>query len=280
MPDIPALTLRVQRLTQSVDWWNTAVVFTLVLAAIAAIAVVIATRYALVRSRDLANAQGQLISAKDEQLTRDLKVKDLDIAGARKEAGVANRAAGEANRSAGLANQAAGDANERAAQLEVKAEHLHKENLDLESELSPRIFKDQYGAGKALEPFAPVNAVIEYLPDRECRDTAGQIALTLHDFAKWKLLSVNANSDESEFFDGVIVQIKSAGPVGEEVKRAEAGAEALISELNKTNIKARRHASARNFPEGVVVIRVGMKPNPALERIIREAEEKIRRPKP
>jgi hypothetical protein len=99
----------------------------------------------------------------------------------------------------------------------------------------------------------------------------------LHDFAKWKILAFRANPNEFVFFDGVIVQVNAAGIVPEDVERADKAAEALISELNKTKIASRMHAGDSAFPLGTIVVRVGMKPNPALERIEREWEEERRR---
>ena len=80
-----------------------------------------------------------------------------------------------------------------------KTEQLRKDNLELESSLSPRIFNDQGEAGKRLSIFAPVNAIIEYLPDRECKRTTQQIALTL-DLANWSIIAVRANPDERDYF--------------------------------------------------------------------------------
>ena len=80
VPEIQSLTLRVNALNQSVDWWNTAMVWALVFAALAALAVVVTTRVALMRAKELGDVQAELIQAKDRQLTLDLKDKDSKIA--------------------------------------------------------------------------------------------------------------------------------------------------------------------------------------------------------
>jgi hypothetical protein len=73
----------------------------------------------------------------------------------------------------------------------------------------------------------------------------------------------------------VIVQVHAAGAgLSADVMRAERGAEALILELNKTNIQARRLGADLKLPPGVVVIRVGKKPNPVIQRILRDWEKK------
>jgi len=80
VPEIQSLTLRVNALNQSVDWWNTAMVWALVFAALAAVAVVVTTRAPLMRAKELGDVQAELIQAKDRQLTLDLKDKDSKIA--------------------------------------------------------------------------------------------------------------------------------------------------------------------------------------------------------
>ena len=73
MSDIQSLAVRVQDLTRSVDQWNTYMIWALLATAIAAIFVAITTREVIVRSRQLASAQADL-------LKQDLKEKDLKIA--------------------------------------------------------------------------------------------------------------------------------------------------------------------------------------------------------
>ena len=93
VPEIQSLTLRVNALNQSVDWWNTAMVWALVFAALAAVAVVVTTRVPLMRAKELGDVQAELIQAKDRQLTLDLKDKDSKIAQALKDSADANRTA-------------------------------------------------------------------------------------------------------------------------------------------------------------------------------------------
>jgi len=77
--EIQALTVRAERPSKSVDWWNAAMIRTLILAAIAAVAVVVTTRIALARAKQLSNAQSEFSQAKDRDLQRALKGKDEDI---------------------------------------------------------------------------------------------------------------------------------------------------------------------------------------------------------
>jgi hypothetical protein len=99
--EIQSLALRARDLSQAVDRWNTAMIWALVLTALAAVLVVVTTRVALTKAKKLAGVQEELIRAKDAQLTSDLKEKDAKIA----------------------------DTNERAAALEVEALKLRKQLL-------------------------------------------------------------------------------------------------------------------------------------------------------
>ncbi|HLJ13031.1 MAG TPA: hypothetical protein VKV15_00925 [Bryobacteraceae bacterium] len=145
-------------------------------------------------------------------------------------------------------------------------ERLRKENLQLEKAFSRRYFMHQDKAAERLLQFGPVEVLIEYLQDGECRSTAGMIAYTLN-MAKWRFSAFRAVPYDSPFFDGVIVhglirEVNDAGIVPEHIERGSRAAEALIRELNKTDIKAHGHAADPNASPGVVVIRVGMNPGP------------------
>ncbi len=64
MSDIQSLALQAQDLGQSADWWNSAMIWALVFAAIAAIAVVVTTHNALKRAKQLGDAQEKLMDLK------------------------------------------------------------------------------------------------------------------------------------------------------------------------------------------------------------------------
>src|ERR1700688_4425761 len=73
MASIEELTTTVKTLGAAVDRWNSAMTAALVIAALAAIAVVVTTRLALVRARELGDKQTELIKAKDADLADNLK---------------------------------------------------------------------------------------------------------------------------------------------------------------------------------------------------------------
>lgn len=155
--------------------------------------------------------------------------------------------------------QSAAAANERAAQLEHKTEELRKVNLDLETYISPRSFKAQHEAAKALSPFAGTKVAIEYLPDVECKRTAGLIAFALM-MAKWQILSQASSTLDEHFSDGVDLMMPSRD--FENRNQLVDAATALAAELNKTGIKTKPANYSERVEKGTIRVRVGMKPGP------------------
>jgi hypothetical protein len=119
VPEIQLLTQRILELNQATDWWNAAMIWALVFVALSAIAVVGTTVMALRRAKQVGDAQSELIRVKDNQLTIELRAKDVNIADAQK-------AAGEANERAGAAIERASKADERASKNEKDAAELRK----------------------------------------------------------------------------------------------------------------------------------------------------------
>lgn len=77
--EIHTLTQRVTDLTNAVDLWNRWMLWGLLAAAVVAAWIVLTTRLAVNRSKDLSISQGLLDAAKDRQLQADLKDKDTAI---------------------------------------------------------------------------------------------------------------------------------------------------------------------------------------------------------
>jgi hypothetical protein len=153
------LTSRILALDRATDWWNTAMIWALVLAALSAIAVVGTTVMALRRAKQVGTAQSELIQLKDNQLALDLGDKNVKIAQAGRDASEANRGAAEASERAAsaqaslaLAEQHAAEANtkgegfrldiakanERAASASETAERERLARLQLEARLADR----------------------------------------------------------------------------------------------------------------------------------------------
>lgn len=155
----------------------------------------------------------------------------------------------------------------RAASLELKAEELKRDNLTLESELSPRWFREQQDAIARLRPFAGTHVVLEYLVDFECRRTAEQIAFVLGE-AKWTY-SPKPNPDPDIFFREGISVIGQTN-----------GMQELIDELNKSGLDAESSfwpGAMPNtaIPQGQILVRVGMKPSAQEKREMKPINDAI-----
>ena len=85
MSEIDSLTHVVKRLNESVDFWNGLMIWGLVLAAIAALVVVGSTRLVVIRSKQLATAQGNLFDAKDAELRTNLANTSLEAEALRRD---------------------------------------------------------------------------------------------------------------------------------------------------------------------------------------------------
>lgn len=146
MSDIESLTSRAKELNHALDWWNIAMVWALVFAAIAAVGVVVTTRLALLRAKQVGDAQAQLLKAKDDELTSDLREKDLKIAEAgRKAAEAAERAE-----------------NERAARLRLQAQLVAR-----------RLTGEQkHALAQLLRPHPGAVAIVSTITDGEGSDFA------------------------------------------------------------------------------------------------------------
>jgi cell division protein FtsL len=149
MPDIQSLTTRANELGQNVDWWNIALLWALVVTAIAAIAAAIATRQVIVKSGRLAEVQAEIIAAINEK--------------------------------AGGANERAATANERAEKLEKDAAELTAKNLQLEAMIAPRRLRDSQlkELGSLTEFKGRLVQIKSYAMDTEGLVLATQIAEAL-----------------------------------------------------------------------------------------------------
>ncbi|HEY6456714.1 MAG TPA: hypothetical protein VIY90_15680 [Steroidobacteraceae bacterium] len=87
---IEQLSGRVTDLAPKVDWWNSAILVMMVVAALAATGLVITQFIAFRRARNLSDIQFRLDDAKDLKIGLDLKTKDGEIAGAMSSAAEAN----------------------------------------------------------------------------------------------------------------------------------------------------------------------------------------------
>lgn len=111
---IQSLTEQINRISHSVDRWNSAIIVMMVVAALAATGLVVTQYIAVRKAHRLSALQVQLDSAKDAKLQIGLHAKDGEIADARKEAGEANKKAEGFRLDIAQANQRAAEATQSA----------------------------------------------------------------------------------------------------------------------------------------------------------------------
>ena len=159
-----------------------------------------------------------------------------------------------------------GEQRERAAQAELQIEKLRKANLTLEAAISDRTFKDQGGAASRLRKFANTKVAIPYTQTDEAQRTAGQIVWVLQR-SGWSVQPrASVPAQATLFSEGVTVTSSDAS-------LSEARA-ALVDELNKTGITATSTTNNR-MPAGMIVVLVGVKPNPLQEKFVQDAMEAV-----
>lgn len=180
MPDIASLTSQVQQLGRDVAFWGTFVRWSMFFTAILGVAYFIFIEIQSSKAGALADKQQQLIAAKDEQLARDLKEKDLQI-------GKANEAAGNANERAGILEKEAAEQRRIAGELEkqnlataTQLEAERAKRLALERAVAPReIPFSIMGEVSTLDPLRPLKGttfVFETISNEEARRAATNIS--------------------------------------------------------------------------------------------------------
>ena len=273
MQEIQSLILRIQRLDQVVARWNTAMIVALILAALAAVAVVVTTRMALVRAKELADTQAELEKAKDRQLQLDLKSKDerisaLDLA--------ATSAKGD------LATLQASASDAKAAQQRVETELAKQKERTAKAEQSasdaalalakfkePRSLtpeqQDQLVA--SVKRFTGQNFAIAVFPDPEPQAFARLLDRLLKS-AQWNRVPSQIQRDGGVLVDingESAAEITDAGidayiaPDDTESLEAQAS---ICSVLNAFGIACERHHTpqlAGKTPKAIT-ISVGKKP--------------------
>jgi len=117
-----------------------------------------------------------------------------------------------------------------------------------------------------VRPLESIAVAIPYAQTDESQRTAMQIAWVLWR-SGWSLQPrANVPSQATVFSDGV-----NASSSDESLSDARA---AIVDELNKTGITATSTTNDR-MPAGMVVVLVGVKPNPLQEKFVQDAMEAV-----
>jgi hypothetical protein len=162
-----------------------------------------------------------------------------------------------------------------------------KPPIGFERPFGPRVFQPTVEASNNLAKFSWTNTVV--IPDpadeSDAARLAAQIAATLGDVASFTTNSMPWLATNSfPFFDGVIVKVRPfisrdksldeetlAARRRSEVQEQEQ-ADALVAELNKAGIGARRGAAGSDVPFGWIIVRVGRNPTREQTRSFQESE--------
>jgi hypothetical protein len=227
--DIDSLGRRVDDLTHAVDSWNNWMLVGLVIAAVAAAWILVTTRVAVIRSKQLVTAQEQLDLAKDRQLQTDLKAKDLEIG----ELKVKSEAA-EAEISAAKLEAANAALKAAEASRQSEAEKLERARLELSlSARGPQIWGAEGEFQKAIGPFAGQKVELAVCGgnenDMEVSMTLGAIEHQLLK-AKWeRTVVVDRRCSSGTGTAGTGIDVKTGNPWSA-ASRAAADAVALVLE--------------------------------------------------
>ena len=234
----------------------------------------------------------------------EARLREIDKEQLSKDVAEANRLTAEANKTAGEANNSAAEANKHAADLDAQTEVLRQRNLvtedrlldanmkigveedkrhELEKSLLPRLPPDIENIhGKTfqsnfdtLRQFPGVKAIIEFIPDAECRRLARRIAIILR-LSKWIVDEPIAS--KIDVLDGVHV-FRYAAPKdptedewdAERVTPSAKASVALVGFLLDCGVQANEAISPR-WPQAgntdpvpdsnSVRILIGLKPDP------------------
>lgn len=267
MSEIQSLSIRIRDLSRSVDFWNTAMVWALVFAAIAAVAVVVATRFVLTRAKQLASAQEELIQAKDSQLTIDLKDKDVKIAQAGERAtkaqeslAVAERHSAEANAKAEGFRLDIAKANESSAKAEERAAEA---NLELAKFRAPwTLTSEQQGRlAVAVRPWAGQQVSFSSTGDPGAVGFV-QLLRRVLSSAGWVPIASQIGDIEIDgagivSMDGIEAQVASVAAKG---TKAAGVANTLARWLTVEGISAHATANPQLKNEDAINVVVGRKP--------------------
>lgn len=257
--DIQSLINRAQSLGQKVDWWNSAMLWALTFAAIAAIAVGIATWMVVTRSKQLGDVQDELTL----RLRSQVATLELAAGNTSKDVLVLQKAADDAkaaqqNVETELAKQKERTANaEKAASDAALALAKFKEPRSLSPEQQDTLIK-------VLNPFAGQNFAFGVFPDPEPLALLSLIDATLKS-AGWKRVPsqigavevIAAGESAATIYDsGVAVYI---GPQDMESAAAQA---ALCSALTDAGIRCERHRTPQleGKTPRAITISIGKKP--------------------
>ena len=219
--DIQSLVRRTQDLGDKVDWWNNAIIWALVFAALIAIGAVLTTYMAFRRTKQFADAQSELSTAKERDFSLQLS-----------------------------------EANRKADEAKSELEKERKQRLAMEAAIAPRVL-DERKIAEELKPFAGMFVSIESLDDSESWRLAGQLAATF-ELAGWKVLPGMKRIKVPIFRDGITISVQVGPPRAGD--RSEEALQHLISVLKGHKVEALGMPAGEGLPLNTLLVQIGLKP--------------------
>ena len=242
MLDIQSLTDEIQRLSQSIAWWNKWVIVGMTATAIAASFLVIAQLMVNKDSKVLSDTQERLIKLKDEKVADELSSKGVLIA---------------------KANERAANAEMRAAEANQIAEGERLARVKIEERLAPRSLTARQIASLAerLKPYAGIS--IDILQIGESPEITHFRSLIETPLRKAGLRPLSSTAVGSGSFIGVSVGILVGASDPEKMAAA-----AILAALNAEGITTQNAGTVKreDWP-GFVMAPTGETSNKAPIRI-------------
>jgi hypothetical protein len=262
MSELESLTSRATELSSRADFWNNAVLWALLVTALAAAAIVVSQRLAFVRAKQFSDVQGNIARIKEadakverERVAKELadavaraKEADARIAEAQRGSAEANARATKAQESLALAEQHSAEANtkaegfrldiaranERAASANETAERERLARLQLEARLADRTLtpEQQNRLVSALRASTGTTVDVAIYGDTSEIATIGQLVIQSLQRAGWTVHPVTAMAGQAAV-RGILVGTR----IGSDPAVARASA-LLIGALLSENIRA------------------------------------------
>lgn len=248
MSELESLASRVSDLNSKVDFWNSAVLWALLITALAAAAIVFSQRLAFIRAKQLADVQDKISRLKEADARVAQDRVETELAKQQERAAIAD------GKVAGLEENAA-DAKTEMAKQQIRAATAERSLLELQERVKPRHLSADCRKQliELLKPATKGAIEINHLVlDEESRSFAMQIYEALRE-AGW-----SSNGVRSEMITG------GTPPIGllivfHSEKAIPSHAAVLIDAFSKIGLSPTLGKDL-NIPEGTVGILVGVKP--------------------
>jgi hypothetical protein len=258
--EIQSLSAQIDLLSRKVDWWNTAIVVMVAVAALAATGLLITQFIAFKRAGQLAAAQAGLSKAKEGKLSGELKEKDRQIAALDVKANEAGIGIATAQTDASNAAKKAADAITAQQNVEIdlakqkeRTALAERDLITLQEKVKPRHLSDAQKTilSDKLRGVTPVAITISWSMSSEDGAGYGKDFADVFRGLGWNITPADMMSAVySGPFVGVMVSIKSPpGP-------SQAGA--IQSAIGSTGISAPGNIDP-SVRDGSVAIKIGNK---------------------